>query len=146
MTREEAKQELRSYRKQLAIMANRAYRVKEIKERMGCCKISKYGTYVGTSNPYYLEELIDRLNNLQNEHAEAIAKTETTVAQIMAKLEQLPSPYYEVLYDVFIDRKRYEQVAVNRHYSYGSIKQIVNKGIYIYKDIDNNGTDHCFEP
>ena len=135
MTREEAKRELRSYRKQLAIMANRAYRVKEIKERMGCCKISKYGAYVGTGNPYYLEELIDRLTKLQKEHAEAIAKTETTAAEIMAKLEQLPSPYYEVMYDVFIDGRRYEQVAVKRNYSYGAVKHIINRGIDRYSEI-----------
>lgn len=87
MTREEAKKDLRSYRKQLAIMANRAWRVKELEEENGAMQDKQVRYIRGDRQPVLLRGA-DRM--LRSQHTEAIALAETAVAGIMSKLEQLP--------------------------------------------------------
>jgi DNA-directed RNA polymerase specialized sigma24 family protein len=134
MTPAEAKKELKAYRDNLKRIASRASRVRELQSEMAKIKTPTYGEIKG-NNHYRLEELIDKINQLQLEHAEAIWEYERLNMVIRAKLEQLQSPYLDILSDIYLLGKTYEQVAANRHYTCASVKVIAYRGIRKYADL-----------
>lgn len=134
MMPQEAKLELKSYRDNLRKIAARAVRVKALKEEMQNIRIATYGERFG-NNPDRIEEIMDKINLLQLEHSEALWAAEKANMTIHNKLEKLRSPYLEILQDIYIAGKSYEQVAVNRHYTYESVKVIVYRGIRKYANL-----------
>ena len=136
MTIKEAREELRSYQQKLKIRKNRSQKVEELRELLGNCKISKYGTGGAAGrNPYRLEELIDKIIKAENQYIETVSESVEIMAQIENKIERLSGRHYTVLRKKYIEGKSYELIAVEEHYVYEYVRQLENQGVALYAKV-----------
>lgn len=131
MTVQEARKELKSYRKLLDMRKKRNARVEELRSVLTRCSISKYGVVQGR-DPYRMEELIDKITVAERAYVEAVAETVGTLETIERKVEQLDERHYRVLWDKYIEGKTYELIAVQMHYGYDYVRFLENQGVDYY--------------
>ncbi len=136
MTRQEAREELRSYRKLVDIMQNRSIRIEQLRTRLYSMKGVMFKDLPkGNSNKYYIEELMDKLAKAEREYSDAVWDAESKAKKIIRKLERLPPTYYKVLHKIFIEGKSYRWAAAELHYGITSIGNIVKRGIAKYEKL-----------
>jgi len=131
MTVQEARKELKSYRKLLDMRKKRAERVEYLRAIQSRYTINKYGTVTGR-NPYKMEELIDKITAAEESYVQSIADTVDRLVEIERKIEQLGERHYKVLWDKYIEGKTYELIAVQQHYVYDYVRRLENQGVEEY--------------
>ena len=134
MTVQEARKELKSYRKLLDMRKKRNARVEELRDALTRCTISRYGTVKGR-NPYIKEELIDKIEKAERAYVEAFTETMEEMKVIEWKIEQLEERHYKVLWDKYIEGKTYELIAVQQHYVYEYVRQLENQAVKYYSEL-----------
>ena len=131
MTVQEARKELKSYRKLLDMRKKRAERVEYLRTVQSRYTVNKYGTVTGR-NPYKMEELIDKIEAAERAYVQSIADTVDSLAAIERKIEQLGERHYKVLWEKYIEGKTYELIAVQQHYTYQWVRELETQGVNQY--------------
>lgn len=132
MTKGEARKELKSYQKYIAIREARSRRIEELRGMLYGCKVSKFGGRGGGKNAYRMEETIDNLTKVEAEYVDAVKKSAEILAKIEGKVEQLSGVQYAVLRGHYIEGKSYELLAVEMHYSYQHVCKSEQRGVDAY--------------
>ena len=132
MTVQEARKELKSYRKLLDMRKKKNMRIEELRTLLYRCPGSRYGTEIKSRNPYLREDLIDKIEKAEQSYVQSIAETVGTLETIERKVEQLDERHYRVLWDKYIEGKTYELIAVQMHYGYDYVRFLENQGVDYY--------------
>lgn len=141
MTKQEAYDELKSYRQEIARCKSKRVHLDELKSQVESVKITSYGEHAKGSENSYLEAMFDKINVLLEEIAELILTSEELRKEIERKIETLEFPYSEVLRRRYIDCQSYEEmsfkmsVTFKRNYSYESIRKTHFRGVERYCEI-----------
>ena len=132
MTVQEARKELKSYRKLLDMRKKKNMRIEELRTLLYRCPGSRYGNEIKSRNPYLREELIDKIDKAEQSYVQSIAETVGALETIERKIEKLEERHYKVLWDKYIEGKTYELIAVQQHYTYQWVRELEVQGVNQY--------------
>lgn len=143
MTKQEAYDELKSYRKEMMECEHIRRRMRELKEQMSAVKISDYSEIVRGGELNRIDDLIDKIDKLSEEYFCEILKSEELRKRIKAKIERLQFPFADILKMRYIDKLSYEEMSVKmstnyrQHYSYEYMRKQTCRGVDLYQYLKN---------
>lgn len=138
MTKQEAYDELKSYRQEIARCKSKRVHLDELKSQVESVKITSYGEHAKGAESCYLEAMFDKINGLLEEIAELILTSEKLRKEIERKIETLEFPYSEVLRRRYIDCQSYERISVEmscnykQDYKYQYVRNMSCKAVWLY--------------
>lgn len=131
-----AKAELNSYYDLYLKVSHLKDFYSELKEQMNSCRITKYDDEVrGTAPNDSVEELFDKLHKIEREIAQGIWKMQDRRLELTKRINSaLLGDCADVLYRVYIDREKFEEIAIAKSFCYRQIVRMHRKALLVYYD------------
>ena len=126
-----AKKELNSYYDLVRKTRNLKNNLDELRGRMESIKVFQGGERVSASkkNTDTLEYYIDKCAALEAKIAANIWEMSAKQDEIEGKINELSGVYADILHKRYIERKRFEVIAVECNYSYAQTKRLHKKAL-----------------
>ena len=91
---------------------------------------------VPSGSPVYdkISDSVDKLVDLDNEYTETILQYAEKNKDILKQIEELPDPYYSVIYHRYILHKKWDKVAIDLKYSIDAVMKNHAKAIKMLEE------------
>lgn len=130
---ETAKKELNSYHDLFCKTRNLKQDLAELRERMNSCRITKYDDEPrGTAPNDSIEELFDKLHEMECKIAQNIWAMSDRQLELVDKIHKLQGDHANLLHRRYIERERFEKIAVEMHYSWRNIMYLHKRALVDY--------------
>ncbi|MBR2029459.1 MAG: hypothetical protein IJ999_00960 [Clostridia bacterium] len=130
---ETAKKELNSYHDLFCKTRNLKQDLAELRERMSSVRITKYDDEPrGTAPNDSIEELFDKLHEIECKIAQNIWAMSDRQLQLVDKINKLTGVYADILHKRYIERKRFELITVELCYDYDYVRKLHSDALVAY--------------
>ena len=130
-----AKAELNSYYDLYCKTRNLKQDLAELRERMSSVRITKYDDEPrGTAPNDSIEELFDKLHEIESKIEQNIWAMSDRQLQLVEKIHKLNGVYADILHKRYIERKKFEQIAVEVNYTWRQTQRNHKKALILYFD------------
>lgn len=129
-----AKKELNSYYDLVRKTRNLKNNLDELRGRMESIRVFQGGERVSASkkNTDTLEYYIDKCAALEAKIAANIWEMSAKQDELTSKINSLAAPLAEILYKRYIERKRFEKIAVECNYSWRHTMRLNHEALLAY--------------